>query len=98
MFEVVFSKRAKLQLKQITAYVEQKFGKKTAKRTLSLIKEFEQRVSIYPEIHPVFDQTTQTRRAVLKGRMLAFYQVHETQIIVTALLTSYQDYSGEDVS
>ena len=96
--EVKFSKRAERQLDNILGYLEAQFGNRTAEKAVRIVQNFEQRVAHSPELYPVFDTLTQTRRAVLKKRMLAFYQLREDYILITAFMTTYQNYSPENVT
>ena len=68
MTEVVITDRARLQFRSILRYLKASFGAKTAQRAIDILQAFERSISHFPEIHPVFDRQTQTRKAVLKGR------------------------------
>lgn len=96
--QLEFTDRAERQLADTLEYIETSFGEKVALDLSVALYHLLSKLQDWPELGRRVEKDSNLRRLVFRKRMLIFYRVFDTKIIVKAIKTSYQNYSQEDVS
>ena len=89
--EIVWTSNSILTARAIKKYLEIKFSDREVEGFYSLLKTFEQAVSLFPGLYPL--SKNKIRRAVLNKNLSVFYRKNKSRIEVLAVLDNRMDLS-----
>ncbi len=98
MAEIQFTGRARAQLKHIFRYVHEEFGNAALIRLENALLRKLEIISRTPSAFPKYVESTETRRVVVNSKTLLYYRFEGSMVYITAVKSSYQNYSPEDFS
>ena len=82
--KIVWTKTSELTLAEIIDYFENKFGALSSKKYYFDVLETVNNIEINPELFPVFQLKTETRKAVINKKTILYYQIKEHNINLLA--------------
>lgn len=88
--EVKWTARSLSNAQSIRNYLTRKFTKREEKNFLKLISQFEQAISLFPELYPASHKYPELRKAVLHKHTSVYYYVRGSEIIVVAMQDNRQ--------
>ena len=88
--EVKWTTRSLRNAQSIRDYLTRKFTNKEVAHFLNLLSQFEQSVSLFPELYPASNTFPNLRKAVLHKHTSVFYSVEKGEIIVVAMQDNRQ--------
>ena len=90
-FEVVWSEESIEQSDQIIQYLYSKWSEKEVFKFLKVLKDFEDIVSIFPEIYPESEIKKGYRKAVIIKQISVIYSIENEAILIHTLFDNRQD-------
>lgn len=81
---IVWTKTYELILAEIIDYIENKFGALSSKRYYFDVLETVNNIEISPELFPVFQLKTETRKSVINKKTILYYQIKKYNINLAA--------------
>lgn len=81
---VVWSKTSELSLDEVLNYIDTKFGKLVAEKYYSDVIQTVEGIGIQPEMFPVYQQNTETRKAVINKKTILYYKILQNKIYLLA--------------
>lgn len=72
---IVWTKTSELTLEEIVDYIRNKFGELVAKKYYLDVLETVDDIKINPELFPIFQDKTQTRKAVINKKTILYYTI-----------------------
>jgi plasmid stabilization system protein ParE len=82
--KIVWTKFSETSLLEIVNYIENDFGNLTAEKYYSKVIETVDNIEIRPKIFPVFQSSTETRKAVINKKTILYYKIIEENIMLLA--------------
>lgn len=82
--KVVWTRTSELSLDEILNYIENEFGKLVAENYYFDVIQTVDRIEIQPEIFPVYQQNTETRKAVINKKTILYYKILEKNVFLLA--------------
>ncbi|MEQ8575976.1 MAG: type II toxin-antitoxin system RelE/ParE family toxin, partial [Fulvivirga sp.] len=82
--------RSLINAQDIRDYLIRKFTIKEAEDFLKLLSQFEQAISLFPELYPATNSYPNLRKAVLHKNTSVYYSVEKDSIIVVAMQDNRQ--------
>ena len=82
--KIVWTKFSETSLLEIVNYIEIDFGNLTAEKYYSKVLETVDNIGISPELFPVFQSSTETRKAVINKKTILYYKIIEENIMLLA--------------
>lgn len=79
-----------LMIKEYLAY---KFTQREIDNFYKMLASFEVIIKVFPEMHPVINEITQSRRAILSKQLSVFYIYSAYQIEIISVLDNRMDNS-----
>lgn len=89
--KLIWTRTSELSLDEILNYIETKFGKLVAENYYSDVIQTVEGIEIQPEMFPVYQQNTETRKAVINKKTILYYKILENNIF---LLVFYDTRMG----
>ena len=89
--KIIWTKNSELTFYEIIDYIENKFGFLIAKKYYLDVFETIEAIEVNPELFPVYQPQTQTRKAVINKKTILYYKVTDYDI---ALLAFYDVRKG----
>ena len=90
-FEVVWSEESIEQTDQIIQYLYSKWSEKEVFKFLKVLEDFEEIVSIFPEIYPESEIKKGYRKAVILKQISVIYSIENEAILIHTLFDNRQD-------
>jgi len=81
---VIWSRTSELSLDEILNYITSKFGNLVAENYYSDVIQTVDGIEIQPEMFPVYQQNTETRKAVINKKTILYYKIFENNIFLLA--------------
>lgn len=81
---VVWTKTSELTLDEIVDYIRNKFGPLTSEKYYYDVLETIENIKNNPELFPIFQDKTQTRKAVINKKTILYYQIEMESIYLLA--------------
>uniref|UniRef100_UPI00404B9E05 type II toxin-antitoxin system RelE/ParE family toxin n=1 Tax=Fulvivirga sp. TaxID=1931237 RepID=UPI00404B9E05 len=88
--EVRWTARSFRNAQDIRDYLTRRFTLKEAEDFLKLLSQFEQTVSLFPELYPATNAYPNLRKAVLHKNTSVYYSVDKDSIVVVAMQDNRQ--------
>ena len=81
---LIWSKNSELTLDEIIDYIENKFGVLVSEKYYSDVISTVEDIRINPELFPVYQIQTATRKAVINKKTILYYQIQDANINLLA--------------
>lgn len=81
---VVWTANAALSLNDIIDYIEKDFGNLIAEKYYFKVIETIEDIEINPQLFPVYQQNTETRKAVINKKTILYYKIEQDNIMLLA--------------
>jgi plasmid stabilization system protein ParE len=82
--KVVWTKTSELTLDEIVDYIRNKFGDLVAEKHYFDVLETIDDIKINPELFPIYQENTETRKAVINKKTILYYTIHLENINLLA--------------
>jgi len=91
-WSVFHSKRSEDELEQIRTYLQDEFGKASAKKFLEKINKAIRRIESQPLSNPPSKKHKSLRRCSIKPYTIMFYQIIQDEVEIIAIVDSRRDF------
>lgn len=81
---VIWSRTSELSLDEILNYIVNEFGNLIAENYYFDVIQTVDGIEIQPEMFPVYQQNTQTRKAVINKKTILYYKIIENNVFLLA--------------
>lgn len=81
---IVWTKTSELTLDEIVDYIRNEFGEFVAKKYYLDVLETVDDIKINPELFPIYQEKTETRKAVINKKTILYYTIHLENINLLA--------------
>ena len=81
---VIWTKTSELTLDEIINYIENKFGILVSEKYYSDVISTVEEIKNNPELFPIYQSQTATRKAVINKKTILYYQIEHTNINLLA--------------
>lgn len=81
---IVWTKTSELTLDEIVDYIRNKFGDLVAEKYYFDVFETIDNIKINPELYPIYQENTGTRKAVINKKTILYYTIHLENINLLA--------------
>lgn len=82
--KIIWSKTSELTLDEIIDYIESKFGILVSEKYYSDVISTVEDIKNNPELFPIYQIQTATRKAVINKKTILYYQIEHTNINLLA--------------
>ncbi len=82
--KVVWTKTSELTLDEIVDYIRNKFGSLISEKYYFDVLQTIENIENDPELFPIFQDKTQTRKAVINKKTILYYQIETDTIYLLA--------------
>lgn len=82
--KIIWSKNSELTLDEIIDYIESKFGILVSEKYYSDVISTVEDIKNNPELFPIYQIQTATRKAVINKKTILYYQIEHTNINLLA--------------
>lgn len=82
--KVIWTKFSEISLLEIVDYIEVDFGVLVAEKYYWKVLETIDAIEINPELFPIYQNPTNTRKAVINKKTILYYKIVENNIILLA--------------
>ena len=93
-----FTRQAQRDLNSILDSIEINFGERVALEISQALYAMLAKLPEWPEFGTAVSGEPNLRRLVFRKRTVVYYQLAEDKIIVTAVKSTYQNYTPKDIS
>ena len=81
---VVWTAFSEISLLQIVEYIENDFGDLVAEKYYFKVLETVDDIQINPELFPIYQENTATRKAVINKKTILYYKITDQDILLLA--------------
>ena len=82
--KVIWTRFSEISLFDIVNYIENDFGSLVAEKQYFKVIETVDNIELNPELFPVFQKSTETRKAVINKKTFLYYKVTDEDITLLA--------------
>jgi hypothetical protein len=82
--KIIWTKTSELTLNEIIDYIENKFGSLISYNYYFDVLVTVNDIEINPELFPIYQHKTETRKAVINKKTILYYQIKEENIYLLA--------------
>ncbi len=81
---IIWTKFSEISLLEIVDYIEVDFGILVAEKYYQVVLETVEAIEINPELFPIYQNQTETRKAVINKKTILYYKIAENNIMLLA--------------
>ena len=82
--EIVWTAFSEISLLEIVEYIDKDFGTLVAENYYFKVLETVENIEITPSLFPIYQQSTDTRKAVINKKTILYYKIVEEKIMLLA--------------